>query len=81
MPTTKACRRATRCAYELKGGKLGRAIRDTVISGSAIVVLQSVVEVSDDMSWSCSGYCGKKQPLVVSRGGPALRAQAHVGGE
>lgn len=68
-------------AYEIRNGKLGRAIRDTTISGSAIKVLQSVDAVSDDLYWTCSGYCGKKQPMVVSMGGPALRAQAHVGGE
>ncbi|MEJ6020919.1 TldD/PmbA family protein [Ramlibacter sp. PS4R-6] len=68
-------------AYEIKDGKLGRAIRDTTISGSAIKVLQSVDAVSDDIYWNCSGYCGKKQPMVVSMGGPALRAQAHIGGE
>ncbi len=68
-------------AYEINGGKLGRAIRDTTVSGSAIKVLQSVDAVSSDMYWSCSGYCGKKQPMVVSMGGPALRAQAHMGGE
>jgi TldD protein len=68
-------------AYEIVGGKLGRAIRDTTVSGSAIKVLQSVDAVSNDMYWSCAGYCGKKQPMVVSMGGPALRAQAHMGGE
>jgi TldD protein len=68
-------------AYEIRGGKVGRAIRDTTISGSALKVLQSVDAVSDDMVWNCSGYCGKKQPMVVSMGGPALRAQAHLGGE
>jgi TldD protein len=68
-------------AYEIKGGKLGRAIKDTTISGSAIKVLQSVDAVSDDIYWNCSGYCGKKQPMVVSMGGPALRAKAHIGGE
>jgi len=67
--------------YEIKRGKLGRAIRDTTVSGSAIKVLQSVDAVSDDMVWSCSGYCGKKQPMVVSMGGPAIRARAHLGGE
>lgn len=68
-------------AYEIKGGKLGRALRDTTLSGSAIKVLQSADAVSDDMSWNCSGYCGKKQPMVVSMGGPALRVRAHLGGE
>jgi TldD protein len=67
--------------YEIRGGKLGRAIRDTTVSGSAIKVLQSVDAVSRDMSWSCSGYCGKKQLMVVSMGGPAIRARAHLGGE
>ncbi|HUG24186.1 TldD/PmbA family protein [Piscinibacter sp.] len=68
-------------AYEIRGGRLGRAIRDTTLSGSAIKVLQTVDAVSDDMVWSCAGYCGKKQPMVVSMGGPALRARAHLGGE
>jgi len=37
--------------------------------------------VSDDMQWTCAGYCGKKQPMVVSMGGPAIRARAHLGGQ
>jgi TldD protein len=67
--------------YEIRGGKLGSAIRDTTLSGSAIKVLQSVDAVSDDMHWTCGGYCGKKQPMVVSMGGPALRARAQLGGQ
>ena len=67
--------------YEINGGRLGRAIRDTTLSGSAIKVLQSVDAVSDDMYWTCAGYCGKKQPMVVSMAGPALRARAHLGGQ
>jgi TldD protein len=67
--------------YEIVAGRLGRAIRDTTLSGSAIKVLQSVDAVSDDMFWACNGYCGKKQPMVVSMAGPALRAQAHLGGQ
>ena len=68
-------------AYEIRGGRIGRAVRDTTLSGSAIKVLQSVDAVSDDMHWECGGYCGKKQPMVVAMGGPALRARAHLGGE
>jgi TldD protein len=68
-------------AYEIRGGKLGRAVRDTTLSGSALKVLQSVDGVGREMKWSCNGYCGKKQPMVVSVGGPALRARAHLGGE
>jgi len=67
--------------YEIKDGRVGAAIRDTTLSGSAIRVLQSVDAVSDDMVWTCAGYCGKKQAMVVSMGGPALRATAHLGGQ
>lgn len=68
-------------AYEIRGGKLGRAVRDTTVSGSALKVLQSVDAVGREMEWSCNGYCGKKQPMVVSVGGPALRALAQLGGQ
>jgi TldD protein len=67
--------------YEIKGGRLGTAIRDTTLSGSAIKVLKSADAVSDEMYWSALGYCGKKQPMVVSMGGPALRVKAHLGGQ
>ncbi|WP_339897921.1 TldD/PmbA family protein [uncultured Gilvimarinus sp.] len=67
--------------YEIKNGKLGRAIKDTTLSGSAIKMLQSVDAVSGDMHWDSAGYCGKKQPMVVSMGGPAIRAKAQLGGE
>lgn len=68
-------------AYEIRNGKLGRAINDTTVSGTAINMLKTVDAVSDDMYWECNGYCGKKQPMVVSMGGPAIRAIAHLGGE
>lgn len=68
-------------AYEIKNGKLGSAVTDTTVSGTAIDMLKTVDAVSDDMHWECSGYCGKKQPMVVSMGGPALRAKVHLGGE
>ncbi|WP_181179090.1 TldD/PmbA family protein [Methylibium rhizosphaerae] len=68
-------------AYEIRNGRVGRAIRDTTVSGSAIKVLQSVDAVSDQMHWTCAGYCGKKQTMIVSMGGPALRARAHLGGQ
>jgi TldD protein len=68
-------------AYEIKGGKLGAAIRDTTVSGSAIQVLQAVDAVSSDMHWEANGYCGKKQPMVVAMGGPAMRTRVHLGGQ
>ncbi len=68
-------------AYEIKNGKLGNAVSDTTVSGTAINMLKTVDAVSDDMHWECNGYCGKKQPMVVSLGGPAIRAKAHLGGQ
>jgi TldD protein len=68
-------------AYEIRNGRLGAAVRDTTVSGSALKVLQSVDGVGSDMKWSNSGYCGKKQPMVVSVGGPSLRARAQLGGQ
>lgn len=66
--------------YEIKNGKLGRAIHDTTISGVAFDVLQTVSMVSDEMSWSVSGTCGKKQPMPVGMGGPALKCKVNMGG-
>ncbi len=66
--------------YEIKGGKLGRAIRDTTISGVAFEVLKTVDMLSDEMSWNCSGMCGKKQPMPVGMGGPAIKCRVNIGG-
>jgi TldD protein len=67
--------------YEIKNGQLGKAIKDTTVSGSAIKMLSAVDAVSQDMFWTNAGYCGKGQSMVVSMGGPALRSKAHLGGE
>ncbi len=66
--------------YEIKKGKLGRAILDTTISGVAFDMLKTVDMVSKDMVWASSGYCGKKQPMPVGMGGPALRCKVTMGG-
>ncbi len=66
--------------YEIKNGKLGRAIKDTTISGVAFEMLKTVDMVSDEMTWSSSGFCGKKQPMPVGMGGPALRCKIMIGG-
>lgn len=67
--------------YEIKHGKLGRAITDTTISGIAFETLKTVTMVSDEIHWECSGYCGKKQIIPVGCGGPAIKCQVHMGGE
>ena len=66
--------------YEIKNGKLGRAILDTTISGIAFEMLKTVDMVSDEVIWASSGMCGKKQPMPVGMGGPALRCKVTVGG-
>ena len=66
--------------YEIKNGKLGKAIRDCTIAGVAFDMLKTVTMVSDDMSWSNSGWCGKKQLINVGMGGPAIKCKIGVGG-
>jgi TldD protein len=66
--------------YEIRGGRLGRAITDTTISGVAFDMLKSVTMVSDEMRWSCAGMCGKKQIIPVGMGGPSIKCRIHVGG-
>ena len=66
--------------YEIKNGKIGNAIKDTTISGVAFDMLKTVDMVSDEMEWSSSGFCGKKQPIPVGMGGPSIRCKVNVGG-
>ena len=66
--------------YEIKKGRLGRAIRDTTISGIAFEMLKTVDMLSDSVVWSCSGMCGKKQPMPVGMGGPAVKCKVMMGG-
>ena len=66
--------------YEIKNGRLGKAIRETTIAGVAFEMLKTVDMVSDDMFWSISGFCGKKQPMTTGMGGPAVRCEINIGG-
>lgn len=66
--------------YEIKNGKIGRALRDTTISGVAFNMLKTVDMLSDTVAWDFAGYCGKKQPMPVSMGGPAIRCKVNIGG-
>jgi len=66
--------------YEIKKGKIGKAIRETTISGVAFEMLKTVDMISDDMYWECSGFCGKKQLMTVGMGGPAIRCDLNIGG-
>lgn len=66
--------------YEIRNGRLGRAIRDTTISGVAFSMLGTVSMVSSGMKWTSAGMCGKKQPIPVGMGGPALKCRINIGG-
>ena len=67
--------------YEIKNGNLGRALRDTTISGVAFEMLKTVTMLSDEPEWDSSGYCGKKQPMPVGLGGPAVKCKVTIGGQ
>jgi len=66
--------------YEIKNGKLGKALKDITISGVAFDVLKTVTAVSNDMKWTSGGMCGKKQPIPVGMGGPAVKCRVNIGG-
>ena len=66
--------------YEIKNGKLGRPLLDTTISGVAFDMLKTVDMISDEMVWASSGMCGKKQPMPVGMGGPAIKCRVNIGG-
>ena len=68
------------CGYEIKNGKLGRALLDTTVSGIAFEMLKTVDMVSNEVEWSSSGFCGKKQRMAVGMGGPHMRCKIMIGG-
>lgn len=68
------------CGYEIKNGKLGRALLDTTVTGIAFEMLKTVDMVSDEVVWVSSGFCGKKQPMAVGMGGPHMRCKIMIGG-
>lgn len=67
--------------YEVKNGKIGKAIKETSISGVAFDLLKTVTMISDDMAWTAAGMCGKKQMIPVGMGGPAIKCQVNIGGK
>lgn len=67
--------------YEVKNGKIGKAIKETTISGVAFDLLKTVTMISDDMNWTAAGMCGKKQQIPVGMGGPAIKCKVNMGGK
>ena len=68
------------CGYEIKNGKLGRALLDTTVSGVAFEMLKTVDMILNEVMWSSSGFCGKKQRMAVGMGGPHMRCKIMIGG-
>ena len=68
------------CGYEIKNGKLGRALLDITVTGVAFDMLKTVDMVSDKVEWTASGFCGKKQSMAVGMGGPNMRCKIMIGG-
>ncbi len=68
-------------AYEIKDGKLGKALKDFSISGIGFNVLKTITMVSDNMQWLGGGMCEKKQLITVGMGGPAIKCKINIGGK
>jgi TldD protein len=66
--------------YEIRHGRVGRAIKNMTVSGNGFDVLQSVSHVGTDFAWMPSGWCTKGQNLPVSMGGPSIKARLTIGG-
>ena len=62
-----------------RGGAFGFASRRSDSNG-AIDMPKAITHVSDDLTWSRSGMCGKKQLITVGMGGPAVRCRINLGG-
>ncbi len=67
--------------YEIKNGQIGKAIKETTISGVAFNMLKTISMISDDISWSNMGMCGKKQMIPVGMGGPSIKCKINIGGK
>lgn len=67
--------------YEIKNGKLGKAIKETTVSGMAFDVLKATTMVGDDFKIFNNGYCGKKQMIPTADGGPSLKCRMNIGGK
>ncbi|HUA54051.1 MAG TPA: TldD/PmbA family protein, partial [Candidatus Sulfotelmatobacter sp.] len=66
--------------YEIRNGKLGRAVRDTTMSGVAFDMLKTVTHVGSEIDWLAGGMCGKKQWIPVGSGGPPIKCKITVAG-
>ncbi|MFH1741575.1 MAG: metallopeptidase TldD-related protein, partial [bacterium] len=72
-------------AFEIENGKIGKRLRDVVLTGNVFETLKNIEAIGDDLSFHAGlGGCGKggQSPLRVSAGGPHLLVKnVVVGGE
>jgi len=69
--------------YEIKNGKLGRLLRDVVLTGNVFQTLADIEAIGNDLKMHGGlGGCGKggQSPLRVSDGGPSVRIKNIVVG-
>ena len=69
--------------YEIKNGRLGRRLRDVVLTGNVFQTLENIDLIGNDLHMHGGlGGCGKggQSPLRVSDGGPSVRIQNVVVG-
>ena len=63
-------------AYEIKGGKLGKKLREVVLTGNVFETLMNIDAIGNDLKlYGGLGGCGKggQSPLRVSDGSPHMR--------
>lgn len=69
--------------YEIRGGKLGRKLRDVVLTGNVFQTLADIEQIGNDFQMHGGlGGCGKggQSPLRVADGGPSVRIRNVVVG-
>lgn len=64
--------------YEIKNGKIGKAVEPCRITGNCFDVLKSVSDISNRFDWYV-GICAKEQEVVVSSGAPDIRCRLNIG--
>ena len=64
--------------YEIKNGKIGKAVESCRLTGNCFDVLNSISMVSNRFDWYM-GMCMKEQELVVSNGGPDIKCVMQIG--
>ncbi len=67
---------SSRKAFEINDGKLGKMVRDVILSGNVFETLMNIDRIGNDLKLHGGlGGCGKggQYPLPVSHGGPHIR--------